>query len=866
MKLAQIPPFAVCLLAGMIFPAGDLAAAEPAPAGVAASPEKTAEPEIKQPRVYSGKVSGDNAFMNQDFVSAASFYRIYRQEAEQNGDTPAIREAFECELNALILVADVVQAEKLLKEYSRIADKSSAISIELWKAELLLLRGKPAAAEKALKKILEKMPRQAPGRVRAAFILGVACDKQKKYDQAAKIYEELTKQGGHSDFDRHIAQRLILSLAAAEKMEEAVERLTVLQQTTETTEHNIEAHSLLNIYLILKNSAAESTELVFDKTNTVKTTDDFFFLITSLIGDEFFKKKAYQSALNAYKLAYLYAKTTSESFDALTRMTVMFDKMQKKEDAAALALTQLELFKHSNTSNKLKKFAARLFFDTGHNAEALVLYEQIFTADPAEKCDGIISYLIRKKMFEQAKNIVQLYHKKDLSAPEALLLFATIAEAEKDQAAAADFYVQAYKKTVAKGDPKPGHRALQLYSDLQKYPEILKLAGEIITTIHQKTGKGDAIAYFFRGQANEALGDLEAARQDFLACEKNGTYLPEQALFNASAISYRQNQFNIAKQGFLKIFQTQKYEKLAPEAAFWLILCAYNLEDSVYAEKITFQLDNRFPESDYAAQALLLLADFYEKSKLPQRAETQLKKIAERKSFPILQARALHRQALMAYKRKDYQTAERLLIEIRTNFASVAPMAENYFLMGDIYRAQSKFDEAEEAYRNAASLRPDSRLAQAAAGSQGDCIFAIATANDDQAGLERAQLIYEKLLTVPDLLPEYRIMTHYKVGRCLQLRGNIHEAFAQYRKLISGLSRADAAANPILLFWAEKAVNTMELLALKNSNTEMIHDTILAMKALVRIPELAKKANFTTRIQRLENHKRKIINTGESEK
>lgn len=860
MKLAARSKISFLLLTGLL-PAVLCGAAPAAPAAQAkpaaqAAPQP-AVPEVVKPREYPGKISGDNAFKEQNYADAARFYRTYQEEAKLYEDSAALLDAYECELNALIMAAEISRAESVLKAYEKIAPKDSAVSIELWKIDLMLLKGHTAQAEKALTNLLKKITKQDPRRTRAELMLAAAYDLQEKYEKASNIYASLYKQTSTSDFNRRIAERLIFSLTAAGKNEKAVEILTSLN--ADSSERNNEAHHFLNIYLALKGSATSSTGLKFEKKNVIRTSkqDDFFFLITSMIGDEFTRKNEYQSALNAYKLAYLYARNQKEVIATLTRMTVMLDKMKEKKAAADLALTLQDVFQHSTTDLKTRRFVARLFFDAGKTKEALAHYEHIFSKDRT-KPTALIAYLTKEKQFDHAEQLIKLYYKATPNSADAFSDLAAVAIAKGDQPNAALLYIKAYEK----GDMKAASQAMRIYMERKEYQQLIELTSRIIRE------KGDnAEAYYFQAKSKEALGRLDEARTDFLFCERNGSFIPAQALFNAAAIAFRQNDYKKAKNDFNRIFTTNSpgYRELAPEAAYWQALCAYNMDNSKELEKITFALRKKFPESHYTAMTMLILADVYTKSKLPEKAEAILRQITDMEALPAIMADALYKQALLAYRKKNYSLAEELLQKIRSNYASVAPLAENYYLLGDIYRAQSKFTEAAAAYDEAAKRRPGSRLAQAAIGSRGDCIFALAAAHESQVRFKEAKEVYEQLLKMEDLLPEYRVMTYYKVARCTQLLGETDAAFEQYRMLLSSVTRESAASSPVIRFWLTKGMDALELIALKSTNIERINDAIHTMDTLNR-SGIMEKQKYPARIQRLNNYKLQLINSGETQK
>ena len=66
---------------------------------------------------YKDKISGDKAFRDGDYSSAASFYGRYLEEAKNSGDPEKERDAYERRIDALILSRSPDEAEKLLRNY-----------------------------------------------------------------------------------------------------------------------------------------------------------------------------------------------------------------------------------------------------------------------------------------------------------------------------------------------------------------------------------------------------------------------------------------------------------------------------------------------------------------------------------------------------------------------------------------------------------------------------------------------------------------------------------------------------------------------------------------------------------------------------
>jgi len=221
-----------------------------------------------------------------------------------------------------------------------------------------------------------------------------------------------------------------------------------------------------------------------------------------------------------------------------------------------------------------------------------------------------------------------------------------------------------------------------------------------------------------------------------------------------------------------------------------------------------------------------------------------------------LRNRALHRKALLACQQENYSEATADLQYIFDSNPEPAEKASASYLQGDVLKAQNQFEQAIPFYRQTGVLQPGTRIAQAALGSEGDCLFAIASGKNDAAKFSEALSVYGKLLETDGLLPEYEMMTRYKTGRCYQLQNDPQKAAFEYKKLIDSLTAKQIADNPQARFWSLKALNELESIALKNSDRDLIEiasSSVRAMTAAALLtPDEAKKRN-----QALLKHKRK---------
>ena len=104
---------------------------------------------------YRDRISGDEACRAGDFSSGASFYRNYRQQAEQNKDMNSVRDAYEREVDALIRAGLGDRAESVLDGYVKVCSKDlDSTSVALWRADIRILQRRITEAEKLLNQIL----------------------------------------------------------------------------------------------------------------------------------------------------------------------------------------------------------------------------------------------------------------------------------------------------------------------------------------------------------------------------------------------------------------------------------------------------------------------------------------------------------------------------------------------------------------------------------------------------------------------------------------------------------------------------------------------------------------------------------------
>ena len=817
--------------------------------------------------------NGDEAMQKGNFATAVSFYNEYRQEAKTLNDKDALKDAYECEINALIRSENVRGAEKTLAEFKKDFPAYRSPSIALWEANLLLFKKDPDGAIKTLRAVLQTLQTKNPHdphRIHALTALATAYEIKKDYKSAAACYRALLKDSTQ-EINVQIKMRYVLALIANGDTTEAGKLLKEIDPGT--NEQILEAHQLLSFYLAIRNKQEDllggNFSLSDEKTKV--GSGSFFFMLASLIGDAYFNDGNFEKALDAYRLAFFYTKRDREGLDAMSRILFVFDSLKETDKAAALALKHFAFFMEPNTSTELKcKVALLLIKSGGNGAKALELFRRIFQESPREEKTfrNAFAYLLHQKRFTEASKLTDLFYdvkKRPETLGKALLCHANIADRANQKREAAELYVRAAEKNE-KDYEKYMTRAITLYVNLRDHDQVIEKTGELL----KRAPRSRTI--FFRAESREIKKDLPGARQDYLthaALEQVPVSGKSVSFFRAGAIAFKSEDFRAAAGDFrnaLDLGIKNKKDKIcvavAPEAGYWLVSSHLAFNDTSGAGAAADLLAEHFSGSVYFSEAYLKMANHLETAGKQREAENWLIKLEKSNPSKSGAAETLYRKALLNFRSGNSGKTEELLNTVIREYEKIQPhvLADVYYLFGDLLKKDKKFADAIRKYEKARQFRPGSMLWQAATGSIGDCQFALASLSGKPETFSGAIGTYRELLAAP-VQPEYELMTRYKLARSLELSGDRAGAESEYSKLLSARKTADWKRDPSQRFWVLKGLRALELLALKHGDIASIENVLGVMTELKNTPEL-KKENYSARIKRLRRMKKEKITAG----
>ena len=759
--------------------------------------------------------AGDRAFARKDYPVAVSFYTKYLQNAEKRQNTADIKKAYERLLDALVMARLTALAEEYLGKYEKQFPGTNAIEIAMWRGDILFQKQKYGEAGKIYEQLLKSLPIQDPRRFRTLFASGQVLEKQGRWKAAAERYEPLSRQAAGTPLGHQAFIRLVICLAADGKADQAWDLL--LDNPPADRKTNA-AWPLLAAYITLKQSGVEAASGAWrNLIRTVNTgADPLVYLTASSYGDAFVKKKLWADALLSYRAAFHAATDKNELIESLNRIVAAVSQTGDKLEAARLAMAQLDLFKDSLLSPEVKLKTARLLQDAGNIKGALDLYESVFAnmnSSELEKKQAVYEYSLlqaRNGHLAEAEKTIHSFFRGSRESEGEFLLAEILVRLNRPKLYCPKFLAIARRWPEQSGracrqaalaclDHNQPDRALEFLAELRKLP-----AASVDQTLLVYI---EAAAKAQKHQTASAL----ALYNEFLKTAKPGNPLIPPALYYSGLLAYERQEMNLAAERLAKFRKDYPDHPLAPKASVWLIQIYAVLNNVIAAERETWRLAERYPESEFAADALFRLASHYVSEGAREKAAAALKKLSSDTRFPRIQSRALYKMALQSFHNGEKKNALQLLAQLYEKFPDHPVLAEGYYLNGDILRSDSDFKSAIPFYQKAVELRPRSLLAVAASGSIGDSLLAIASR--DPAGskdeLLKAIQHYRTLRDQSGCPAVFAAMADYRTGRCFDLLGQRKSASEQYRQVLYRFPAAEARKHPDAAVWCVRAAEAL---------------------------------------------------------
>lgn len=774
------------------------------PGSASAVVPETADPDLR---------AGDNAFSRKDYPVAVSFYTKYLQKAEKQPDKTAVKTAYERLLDALVMSKIPSLAESYLKKYEALFPGVNVPEVSMWRGDILFQQQKFQEAAELYRNLLRTMTMQDPRRYRTVFAYGQVLEKLGLWKEAAEQYEPLLSQASGTVLGRRAFVRLILCLSAGGQSDKAWELL--LKKPPSDAAANA-VYPLLAAYITMRQSGVEAASgawLVLRRTFR-EGQNPLLYLVASSYGDEFTRIKDWPNALISYRTAFHAASDKNEMFQTLNRMVEVISRTGDRMYAARLAMSQLDLFKESLLSPALKLRTARLLREAGNVKGALALYESVFAnmnSSDAEKQEAVYEYallLSRTGRIPEAEKAVHAHFQAGREADGDFLLAEIFVRLKKP-----DLYIRKYEEIAQRWPDRAGQAYRQVAAACldDRLPDRTLDFLEKLRKLPEKPDPGmlylEAAARAQKNQKPQAL----RLYNEFLKRADSGDPRIPKALFHSGLLAFSQQEMKLAAERLSQFRKKYPRHALAPQASSWLIQVYAIQNDVISAERETWLLAERHPDSEYAVDALFRLAAHYAEEGASEKASATLRKLASDNRFPRIQARAIYELAFQAARRGEKNLALRHLNHLYEKFSDTPVLADGYYLHGDILRSNSDFKSAIPFYRKVIEARPASILAASAHGSIGDCLLALASQDPASSRNEllSAMQEYKTVREMPGCPSAFEAMAMYRTGRCLELLGQSRNASEQYRQILYKFPAAEAGLHPAETVWCVRAAEAL---------------------------------------------------------
>ncbi len=758
--------------------------------------------------------AGDNAFARQDYPVAVSFYTKYLQQAEKLQVQSAVQSAYERLLDALVMSRIPALAAARLNEYEKKFPGVNDTAIAMWRGDILFQTGKYQEAAALYQKLLPSLSSQDPRRFRTMFAYGQVLEKLGRWKDAVTQYEPLRHQAAGTLLGRRAFIRLILCLVEDRRADSAWELL--LKNPPADPDANA-AYPLLAAYITMKQSgvkAASGAWLVLIR-SLPEGRNPLVYLTASAYGDAFLKEKELSHALTSYRVAFHAAADKNEMFETLNRMIAAVHGAGDRVYAARLAMSQLDLFRDSLLSPAIKLRTAKLLQESENAEGALKLYESVFanmnSSDP-EKMQAVYEsalLLCRMGRTAEAEKIVHAYFPAGRKAEGEFMLAEIFVRLKKP-----DKYIPKYE-AIAKQWPD---RAVPAYRKAAAACLDDRLPDQVLMFL-EKLGRlpgndKDIRRWYVKAaamaQKNQKKTALELYNEYLKLADRKDPLLP-QALFHSGLLAFALQDLKLAAERLSRFRKEFPRHELTPQAASWLIQAYAIQHEVIAAERETWLLAERYPDSEYAVDALFRLASHYAEEGSRDKAMAALRKLSGDSRFPRIQSRAIYELAYQAWRSGDEKTALKHLSELHEKFPETPVLAEAYYLQGDILRSNSDYKSAIPFYRKTIEMKPGAILSAAAYGSIGDCLLAVAGQDPASSRNELLSAIqsYKTVKEQKGCPAAFEAMAIYRTGRCLELLDKIQEASEQYRQVLYKSPASEAKPHPAETVWCVRAAEAL---------------------------------------------------------
>ena len=783
---------------------------------------------------YRKRLLGNEAFDSGLYDVAMEYYENYLQNAA--GDSPAACDAYFCLIATCLRSNKLDEAQDLYDELKNKFEeffKNNSTEqdiLEYWEAEILLKKGEIEKAAEIFEDILKSTPKENKElTVSALTSLGICKIRQKKWEEAEKVFRELGEAEGNPEAKAIANQQLILINIAKGDIEKAK---ILLKESSKKGKPLTTKLGLLEVYTLIKERKYPEALQKYNLLKpSAKAPDAIWYILADTHANAYLESKDYDQAISLLEDACIMAPnlhykekatlslinallaagklekiiSTAEMFldnfpntvakdKILLRLIEVLIKEEKYSEVANCASKYLTL-SVPTTSDKVKTACetGQVLLRINKYDEAMKYFEYVATngTDSAEKNRG---------KFWRAETLL-LEGKYD----EALKIFKRLKEhdslwEEKSAYKIAEIHIKQEDYTNA---------AKTLKSFISKYPESklqpspVFLYAEVLTKMEKPE---EAIASFVNFATDHPS-------------DKNAF----QAYFNAGRLSLDAGNYTQATEYFKKLLSDFEKTEKTPSVLYFLLYASHLVGDNEHSLKYASDLLKQYPNSEFALQALLWQVNYYTETKEYDKALESLKAIEDKfTGQPLIVSKVVYDKASLLYMQGKTADALMTISALEEAYPTAPIFSKSLYLKGDILSSEGKYLDAISSYSKVSQLSKDTQLNNAASGRIGDCYFAMMNYAENPKEkndiLLKAVSYYNKILDEKNLSSLFRVQTLYKLGKCYELLDNEEKAIAMLHEALYGsVLDAKRGEHPNMEWLAKAGIALARLLQSKNT-------------------------------------------------
>lgn len=804
-----------------------------------------------------GVMAVEGGFLQQ----AVRFFQDYREAARFK--SPEFTDASILLIKTYLKLNDADAAKAVVREHDEYAEKLEdpyyIRNFAYWRSVLLAEVGKFEVAEKIALTLAEGEGVEIENRMPAMMLLAEIYVKTERWEKASDMLKEVVQLPGATEFGDRINIALLKTHIASGRVQLAGALLEQLRK-----EENDISEDLLTglevLLLIRSEKHVEALELykTIREKCPVKPNEDWW-LVASQLADALMNKELFKEAAPVINQAISCAVSSENRSNMFLKMV----ECQMQAGNRELAIQWLYDFKKEypdsdeilNTQMKL----AELLRQTSRVEQAAELYKEIGASELSPTGMRRSSWLAagwclnELRRFEDSVKAFDMAVKFSVNsneAAEAFLLKGDACVNLENYTQAAEAYQSAadnykgipeaekarFKQASARGEEGRYQLAAKIYQKyLEEYPE----------------GNHAAKAELERGVALKNSGDYEPAAivlRDFAEKHPQSPFIAR-ALFEAHSAALGAGQLNVALSFLNKLVDEHDKSEFAARALYQR---AYVFLQNGMIEKALLDFETfmrSFPNDQLIGDVYIMLGDLYSAEGKLEDAEGYYRALVTNLPQSVNAPTALYEAARCNYKRGEGGgSAAGYLNTLFRDYADVGEqiLSKAHMLLGDIKAENQDFEEALDAFRQAAELVPQTAVAYAASGRHAEMLMtkaALATEVREQANLySRAEQILTSLIENSSVPANIREMAHFRRGKIYEKTGIVQSAINNYIDILYDYEidhrngkirdwfyfvKAGQAAAHLLLLQEEKedrnrmanlhnAVSIYEMIAAKN--------------------------------------------------